>query len=57
MGEDLEHGGPAEEIEDEVENNSGRVQAEEGAVPEATIEVHSSSMKPTPSTSLLIHIA
>ncbi|PSS32242.1 hypothetical protein PHLCEN_2v2011 [Hermanssonia centrifuga] len=40
MGEDLDHGGPAEEVEDEVENYSGSIQVEEGAVPEAIIETH-----------------
>ncbi|PSR80108.1 hypothetical protein PHLCEN_2v6809, partial [Hermanssonia centrifuga] len=57
MGEDLEHGGLAEEVENEVENNSGSVQAEEGEIPGAIIEAHPSSMNPTPSTSRLIHIA
>ncbi len=57
MGEDLDHGGPAEEVEDEVENNSGSVPAEEGVIPEAIIEAHLSSMNPTPSTSRLVHIA
>ncbi|THG95373.1 hypothetical protein EW026_g6270 [Hermanssonia centrifuga] len=57
MGEDLDHGGLAEEVEDEVDNNSGSVQAEEGAAPEPIIEARPSSMNPTPSTSRLIHIA
>ncbi|THG94506.1 hypothetical protein EW026_g6983 [Hermanssonia centrifuga] len=57
MGEDLDHGGPAEEVEDEVENNSGSVPAEEGEIPEAIIEAHLSSMNPNPSTSRLVHIA
>ncbi|PSR76126.1 hypothetical protein PHLCEN_2v8676 [Hermanssonia centrifuga] len=29
MGEDLNHGGPAEEVDDETENISGSVQAED----------------------------
>ncbi len=39
MGEELDHGGPAEELEvdDETENISGSVQAEEAAVPEIAI--------------------
>ncbi len=57
MGEDLDHSGPAEEVEDEVENTSGSIQAEEEAAPEEIIEAHSSSMNPTPSTSRLVHIA
>ncbi|THG99236.1 hypothetical protein EW026_g3061 [Hermanssonia centrifuga] len=57
MGNDLEHGGLAEEVDDEVENTSGSIQAEEGAVPEAIIETHFSSMNPTPSTSRLADIA
>ncbi|THG95249.1 hypothetical protein EW026_g6369 [Hermanssonia centrifuga] len=57
MGEDLDHSGPAEEVEDEVENYSGSIQAEEGAAPEEIIEGHPSSMDPIPSTSQLIHIA
>ncbi len=56
MGEDLDHSGPAEEVEDEVENYSGSIQAEEGAAPEEIIEGHPSSMDPIPSTSQLIHI-
>ncbi|PSS32229.1 hypothetical protein PHLCEN_2v1998 [Hermanssonia centrifuga] len=57
MGNDLEHGDLAEEVDDEVENTSGSIQAEEGAVPEAIIETHFSSMNPTPSTSRLADIA
>ncbi|THG95011.1 hypothetical protein EW026_g6569 [Hermanssonia centrifuga] len=57
MGEDLDHGGPVEEVEAEAENYSGSIQAEEGAAPEEIIEAHPSSMDPTPSTSQLIHIA
>ncbi|THG93193.1 hypothetical protein EW026_g7976 [Hermanssonia centrifuga] len=57
MGEDLDHGGLAEEVEDQVENNSGSIQAEEGEVPEAIIEARPSSIDPTPATSRLIHIA
>ncbi|THG95253.1 hypothetical protein EW026_g6366 [Hermanssonia centrifuga] len=57
MGEDLDHSGPAEEVEDEVENTSGSIQAEEGAAPEEIIEGHLSSMDPIPSTSQLMHIA
>ncbi|THG93780.1 hypothetical protein EW026_g7554 [Hermanssonia centrifuga] len=58
MGEDLEHSILAEEVENEVENNSGSIQAEEGEIPGAIIEAHPSSMNPTPSTqaSRLIHI-
>ncbi|PSS05552.1 hypothetical protein PHLCEN_2v3722 [Hermanssonia centrifuga] len=58
MGEDLEHGILAEEVEGEVEKNSGSIQAEEGEIPGAIIEAHPSSMNPTPSTqaSRLIHI-
>ncbi|PSR97186.1 hypothetical protein PHLCEN_2v4357, partial [Hermanssonia centrifuga] len=52
MGEDLDHGGPAEEVEDE-----SSIEVEEGAA-ETTIETHASStVNPTPSTSRLIHIA
>ncbi|THG92814.1 hypothetical protein EW026_g8222 [Hermanssonia centrifuga] len=40
MGEDLDHGGPAEEVEDEVENYSGSIQVEEGAASEEIIEAH-----------------
>ncbi len=29
MGEDLDHGGPTEELDDEMENISGSVQAED----------------------------
>ncbi len=57
MGEDLDHGGPVEEVEDEAENYSGSIQAEEGAAPEEIMEAHPSSMNPIPSTSQLIHIA
>ncbi len=57
MGEDLEHGGLAEEVEDQVENNSGSIQAEEGEVPELIIEARPSLIDPTPATSRLIHIA
>ncbi|THG95252.1 hypothetical protein EW026_g6367 [Hermanssonia centrifuga] len=53
MGEDLDHSGPAEEVEAEVENYPGSIQAEEGVAPE---EGHPSSMNPIPSTSQLIHI-
>ncbi|PSS32235.1 hypothetical protein PHLCEN_2v2004 [Hermanssonia centrifuga] len=58
MGEDLDHGGSAEEVEDEAENTvtSGSIQVEEGAVPEAIID-DPSSMNSIPSTSRLIHIA
>ncbi|THH00340.1 hypothetical protein EW026_g2176 [Hermanssonia centrifuga] len=56
MGEDLDYGGLAEEVEDEAENTSESIQAEEGAVPETIIEVHPSSMNPTPSAGQLIHI-
>ncbi|PSR74193.1 hypothetical protein PHLCEN_2v10041 [Hermanssonia centrifuga] len=38
MGEDLDYGGLAEEVEDEAENTSESIQAEEGAVPETIIE-------------------
>ncbi|PSS30880.1 hypothetical protein PHLCEN_2v2607, partial [Hermanssonia centrifuga] len=48
MGGDLDYDGPAEEVEDEVENTSGSIQAEEGAVPGAIIETHPSSMNLTP---------
>ncbi|PSR80106.1 hypothetical protein PHLCEN_2v6807 [Hermanssonia centrifuga] len=58
MGEDLEHSILAEEVEGDVEKNSGSIQAEEGEIPGAIIEAHPSSMNPTPSTqaSRLIHI-
>ncbi len=59
MGEDLDHGGPVEEVEAEAENYSGSIQAEEGAAPKEIIEVHPSLMDPTPSTSQfpVLHIA